>query len=424
MQYRRREQEKTKQRRYIKRNRYNCRRKTAPEPVPLTFESNWKQRIDDFNAFGLKPELIKSIFRYGFNKPSEFQALSILPIIMGRHVIAQSPLRSGKTVAFVIAILNSIHVEEKITQALVLAPTNEIAYQIYMYFKNIGSKMQDLTVQIFRDGDDVNKDQKRALELPHIAVCTPCMALNLIATGYLRCENIRIACVDDAHELLGKKFISQIREILRYTNFETQYIFFATSYTQISFDLIHEFIIDETKIVVEGGAPLDDIKQFYVDVGEASYKFQTLCDIYGAIQIHKAIIFANSIDTVENIKKQLHDDGFTVTAIHEGMNQDDRDDAMNYIGYCRPRYLVTTDIINHGIDFGYGPLVINYELPFRNEKYINRCITSRKNQNGKGVVINICDTDEMCHVRQIERTYNTEIMELPADISKIIHAVY
>ena len=385
----------------------------------FTIDANWDEKVEVFEEMDLKPELLSSVLSHGFTKPSEIQALSIKPIIMGRNVIAQSPLRSGKTLAFIIGILNRIQTEEKATQALILAPTGLIAAQIYNLINNIGSQMKNLTVHLFRGGNDMEEDQRNASYDPHIFVSTPGRALDLIRRHCLNCENIRIACIDEADELLSTDFFRQMQAILGFINKKAQFLLFAPKYTKENIDNIDQFITDPIKIVIQNENPLEGIKHFYVKVGDISNKFPTLIDIYSSLDIQKAIIFANTTKTVENLKMQICHVDFMVSAIHSKLDPIDIDKTIEEFRIGKIHSLVSTDLIARGIYFEQPTIVFNFELPNVKENYLYRSIISRKD-DGKGIVINICDGKDMAKIRQIERMYNIQIHEIPTDISDIM----
>ena len=221
------------------------------------FETNWEERVEDFEKFGLSNELILGIYNNisGTKQLTDIEALAIKPILMGKNIIAQAPLRSGKTTAFVIGILGRIDTESKTTQALVLAPTHDIASYIYRLFSIIGSKLQNLDVQLFLNVHKINEDQKHAQELPQIVVSTPERAHNLITTGYLRCENIKIACVDDSDLIVSEGFIDTIHESFRYLNRDVQFILFSPEYSNELLNMMSDFIYDPVKIIVKPVKP-------------------------------------------------------------------------------------------------------------------------------------------------------------------------
>lgn len=392
----------------------------APQPDVETFEANWFERIDDFDSMGLNPLLLRGVYNYGFRGPSDIQSLAIKPILENRCVIAQAQSGTGKTGAFAIGILNRINTAERTTQALVLAPTRELATQIYYFFVEIGSKMADLRVELFKGGNRVADDQAKAQECPHIAVSTPGRALDLIEKGYLRCEHMEIACIDEADEMLGEGFIAQIQQIFQYLSKEVQFLLFSATFPNEILSIIDEFMVDPVRILVKAEAlTLEGIKQFYVDVEASINKFPTLLDIYGSLSIQKAVIFANSKDTVEYLQKNFEAAEFNISAIHGGMEQAERDRIMHQFRTGNTRALVSTDLLARGIDVQQITLVINFELPNSPENYLHRI--GRSGRYGrKGIAINICDNSDLATIKEIERIYQTQISELPADIAELV----
>ena len=180
-------------------------------------------------------------------------------------------------------------------------------------------------------------------------------------------------------------------------------------------------IRDRVKILVKAEKlTLEGIKQFYVNVGETSNKLSVLLDIYGALNITKAVIFANSKATVDFLKSELEANKFTVSAIHSNLTQVERDTIMKNFRINVSRVLISTDLLARGIDVQQITLVINFELPTTREKYLHRI--GRSGRYGrKGVAINICDEGEMRKLRDLEHFYSTQIAELPADINDVVN---
>ena len=210
-----------------KQNQYQ---KSNQPQINAEIESNWDQHINDFDEMGLEPDLVHGIFSYGFKVPSEIQSLAIQPIHEGRNLIAHAQSGTGKTGAFGIGILSRINVNEHSTQALVLAPTRELAIQIYDFIKEISNKMKKLTISCFIGGDSSGQNQKEASSLPHIVIASPGRALDLIEKSYLRVDKLSICCFDEADELLDEGFLEQIKSILQYLSPEIQILLFSSTY--------------------------------------------------------------------------------------------------------------------------------------------------------------------------------------------------
>lgn len=402
------------------RGRYQGYGNRAPAQDNPNFEANWEERIEDFDQMDLKPDLLHGIFSYGFKHPSEIQSLAIKPILLGRNVIAQAQSGTGKTGAFSIGILQNINTEEQTTQALVLAPTRELADQIYSFFKQIGMRMKGLQISIFKGGTSVQQQKEEAVKLPHIIIATPGRALALIEEGFLRCENLKMVCLDEADNLLDEGFINQVQEIFAFLKPEIQILLFSATIPLQIFNLMENFMHDPVKILVKAEQlTLEGIRQFFVNVDKTEYKFPTLLDIYGQLSIQKAVIFANKKDTVDYLQKSFQEANFEVSAIHGGLEQKEREEIMKQFRTGSSRVLIATDLLGRGIDIQQITLVINFELPTTLELYLHRI--GRSGRYGrKGVAINICDTSEMNQINDIQNFYHTKIDELPADFAEIL----
>ena len=400
--------------------RRDHRRKHNPTVNPQDLEPNWTHRIDDFEEMNLNPDLVHGIFSYGFKHPSDIQSLAIEPILQKRHVLAQAQSGSGKTGAFGIGILNNVDVNQMTTQALILSPTRELATQTYNFMQNVGSKMKNLNVKLFIGGHEKSKDQNNALELPHVCVCTPGRASDLIKSGHLRVENITMLCIDEADQMLSDDFYEQVKEICSYLSTEVQILLFSATLTPTVFQVVNEVMRDPVKILVKAEKlTLEGIRQFFVNVGTEDYKTPTLLDIFGRLSIQKAVIFANSKNIVDFLKEQMEKQNFTVSAIHANMNQTERDRIMHQFRVGATRVLIATDLIARGIDVQQVTLVINFQLPKDRESYLHRI--GRSGRYGrKGVAINICDSSEMNRIEDLQRFYHTTIEPLPEDIASFV----
>ena len=388
--------------------------------VPTDFESNWTQEIDDFEQMDLKGDILHGIYSYGFKNPSAIQALAIKPIISGRHVIAQAQSGTGKTGAFSIGILGLVDTTKQAVQALILSPTRELATQTYMVLTDIGCKLQNLTVELFIGGSSIQEDCARASQAPHIVVATPGRSLNLIQEGHLRCEDIKIVCVDEADEMLSGGFIEQIQEIFSYFNPEIQILLFSATIPGEIFELMKQFMKDPIKILVKSEQlTLEGITQYFVNVTNKEYKFPTLLDIYGQLSIQKAIIFANSKQTVDYLQQEFEKAKFDVSAIHSGLPQAERAKIMQQFRTGNTRVLISTDFLARGIDVQQVTLVINFEIPKTVEQYLHRI--GRSGRYGrKGVTFNIIDSSEVQALNIIQDFYQTKIEELPENFAEIV----
>jgi superfamily II DNA/RNA helicase len=313
------------------------------------------------------------VFAYGFRKPSDIQALSVRPIIDRRQVIAQARSGTGKTGAFGIGILHNLDLSSQSTQAFIISPTRELATQTYDFLLAIGIHMAGLKVELFIGGHPLREDQEKASKNPHVAVCAPGRALDLITNGYLRCENVHMLCLDEADQLLKDDFLEQIQQIFSYLHPGCQMLLFSATIPLEAFNIMDQFMQNPVRILVRAEQlTLDGISQFYVNVGEPANKLCTLVDIFGMLPIQKSVIFANKKDVVDYLKERLTEHGFTVSAIHASLTQSERDIIMKDFPVGRLCILIETDLIARSIDAQQVTIVINFEMPRDPESDLHR----------------------------------------------------
>jgi len=164
---------------------------------------------------------------------------------------------------------------------------------------------------------------------------------------------------------------------------------------------------------------LDGIKQFYVNVEQEDWKFETLCDLYEVLSITQSIIYCNLRRKVDWLTDKLTARDFTVSAMHGDMEQAQRDVIMKEFRSGSSRVLIATDLLARGIDVQQVSLVINYDLPANRENYIHRI--GRGGRFGrKGVAINFVTADDVRMMREIEQFYSTQIEEMPMNVADLI----
>jgi len=376
----------------------------------------------------VKENLLRGIYAYGFEKPSAIQQRAIVPCIKGYDVIAQAQSGTGKTATFSIAILEQLDFnlpndsgrEKKAAlQALVLAPTRELAQQIQKNILALGDYME-VQCHACIGGTSVRDDMLKLEKGIHVAVGTPGRVCDLIDRRRLEVNDIKIFVLDEADEMLSRGFKDQIYEIFKRLPPNVQVILLSATMPSDVLEVTTKFMRDPIRILVKKEElTLEGIKQFYVDVEKEDWKFETLCDLYDTLSITQAVIFLNTRRKVDWLTDQMTKRDFTVSAMHGDMNQKERDVIMREFRSGSSRVLITTDLLSRGIDVQQVSLVINYDLPTNRESYIHRI--GRSGRFGrKGVAINFTTVDDVRLLRDIEQFYNTTIDETPMNIADLI----
>ncbi|KAJ7071423.1 P-loop containing nucleoside triphosphate hydrolase protein [Mycena amicta] len=370
---------------------------------PNEIESNWDQVIDSFDGMDLKPELLRGIYAYGFERPSAIQQRAILPVVKGHDVIAQAQSGTGKTATFSVSILQRLDADIKGTQALILAPTRELALQIHKVVVALGDYMNVQSLACV-GGTNVRDDMTKLREGVQVVVGTPGRALDMIKRGALRSDSIKTLCLDEADEMLSQGFKDQIYEVFQLLPSDTQVTLFSATMPAEVLEVSKKFMRDPVRILVKRDElTLEGIKQFYI----------------ATITITQAVIFCNTRRKVDMLTEQMLSREFTVSAMHGDMEQKQREVLMKEFRTGSTRVLITTDLLARGIDVQQVSLVINYDLPTNRENYIHRI--GRGGRFGrKGVAINFVTTNDVPMLRDIEQFYNTQIDEMPLNVADLI----
>jgi len=382
-------------------------------------DSNWEEVCENFDDMNLKEELLRGIYAYGFEKPSAIQQRAIVPCIKGMDVIAQAQSGTGKTATFSIAILEKIDTALRETQALILAPTRELAQQIQKVVMSLGDYM-GAQCHACIGGTSVKEDMRKLDHGQHIVVGTPGRVFDMISRKVLRTNDIKQFVLDEADEMLSRGFKDQIYDVFRHLNQEIQVILLSATMPAEVLEVTTRFMREPVRILVKKEElTLEGIRQFYISVEREEWKLDTLCDLYETLTITQAVIFCNTRRKVDWLTEKMHQRDFTVSAMHGDMDQKERDVIMREFRSGSSRVLITTDLLARGIDVQQVSLVINYDLPTNRENYIHRI--GRGGRFGrKGVAINFVTDEDKRSLQDIEKFYNTQIDEMPMNVADLI----
>ncbi|CAH1399503.1 eukaryotic initiation factor 4A-III [Halyomorpha halys] len=375
--------------------------------------------ISSFQSMGLKEDLLRGIYAYGFEKPSAIQQRAIIPIVRGRDVIAQAQSGTGKTATFAIAILQSLDTQTRDTQVLCLSPTRELAVQIQKVILALGDLM-NVQCHACIGGTSLGEDIRKLDYGQHVVSGTPGRVFDMIKRRTLRTRSIKVLVLDEADEMLNKGFKEQIYDVYRFLPPATQVVLISATLPHEILEMTSKFMTDPIRILVKRDElTLEGIKQFFVAVEREEWKFDTLCDLYDTLTITQAVIFCNTRRKVDWLTEKMRDANFTVCSMHGDMPQKERDAIMKEFRAGKSRVLITTDVWARGIDVQQVSLVINYDLPNNRELYIHRI--GRSGRFGrKGVAINFVKSDDIRILRDIEQYYSTQIDEMPMNVADLI----
>ncbi|CAM8913913.1 unnamed protein product [Rhodiola kirilowii] len=383
------------------------------------FITLYDEVYESFDSMGLQENLLRGIYAYGFEKPSAIQQRGIVPFCKGLDVIQQAQSGTGKTATFCSGILQQLDYSLVECQALVLAPTRELAQQIEKVMRALGDYL-GVKVHACVGGTSVREDQRILSAGVHVVVGTPGRVFDMLRRQSLRADYIKMFVLDEADEMLSRGFKDQIYDIFQLLPGKVQVGVFSATMPPEALEITRKFMNQPVRILVKRDElTLEGIKQFYVNVEKEEWKLETLCDLYETLAITQSVIFVNTRRKVDWLTDKMRGRDHTVSATHGDMDQNTRDIIMREFRSGSSRVLITTDLLARGIDVQQVSLVINYDLPTQPENYLHRI--GRSGRFGrKGVSINFVTKDDERMLADIQRFYNVVIEELPSNVADLL----
>lgn len=328
-------------------------------------------------------------------------------------------LGTGKTGTFCIAALQLLDLSSSDCQVLIMAPTRELALQIFSVLQNI-SKCMNVKMHCCVGGTAVQEDAEILRNGVQIVVGTPGRVNDLIQRRMLDFSKCKLFCLDEADEMLSRGFKDQIYEAFHAINENVQVALFSATMPVEILEISKKFMRDPVRILVKKDElTLEGIKQYYVQLDREGWKFSTLCDLYESFAIAQAIIYCNTRRKVDWLTHAMKERDFTVSSIHGDMDMKTRNSILKEFRSGATRVLITTDLLARGIDVQQVSLVVNYDFPTDRENYIHRI--GRSGRYGrKGTAINFIMNDDKEMMDEIQQFYHTTIEELPDNIKNLI----
>jgi len=375
------------------------------------------KKIYKWDELHLSEPLLRGIYSFGFEEPSEIQRSAILPIIEKKDLIAQAQSGCGKTGTFAIGTLQSIDMSNKNPQVLILSPTHELVSQTASVIKGIGSFMECLQVKTLVGGTNVKADVNDLQQsVSQVIVGTVGRVLDMIQKHHLKTQHLKMLILDEADEMLSQGFNEKIKYMFQhYFPMKMQVVLFSATMPPEIIKISEQFMNNPVQILVKKEElSLQCIQQYFVAVKNDRIKYDTLRDLFSMITLTKCIIYCNSVTRVIDLYNALMDDGFSVCCIHSNMDKAERQRIFQHFRSGDTRLLISSDITARGIDIQQVSTVINFDLTRNVHTYLHR-IGRGGRWGRKGVAINFISPYDLQDIRAIEKYYNIDIPELPAN---------
>ncbi len=363
----------------------------------------------EFTTLNLRPELVQAVTELGYVDPTPIQADLIPLMLTGVDVIGQAKTGTGKTAAFALPILNNLEPGQQTPQALIMAPTRELALQVSDAITSLGQFSAVRVLAVY--GGSPYQAQIRALKHGvDIVVGTPGRLIDLMNRGILELDKVRTVVLDEADEMLSMGFIEDIETILAETPTERQTaLFSATISTQIR-RLADKYMREPQSVTIEAAqVTVESIEQRYYLVNNKD-KTAVLTRLFEVEEIKSALIFVRTRVGTGELAAELSARGFPSEMLNGDLSQDARERTVSRFRAGQIKVLVATDVAARGLDIDDISHVFNYDMPDDVEIYVHRI--GRTARAGKtGIAISLVPVFERRRINDIERFTRSKLVQ-------------
>jgi ATP-dependent RNA helicase DeaD len=362
-----------------------------------------------FEDLNLRPELVQAINKLGYTQPTPIQA-GIIPLMQGgSDVTGQAQTGTGKTAAFALPILNRMDPEQHSPQALVVAPTRELALQVTEMIQTLGQFM-DVRVLTVYGGTSYTQQLNQLRRGVQVVVGTPGRILDLVKRGRLELGNVRTVVLDEADEMLSMGFVEDMEAILAVTPDDRQTTLFSATLPPRIRELARKYLHNPKTISIQPEqitVALTEQRVYYVNEHD---KLAVLTRLFEMEEIASALIFTRTRVRTGELVTELNSRGYPAEALSGDLSQDAREHTMARFRAGQVKVLVATDVAARGLDVEGITHVFNYDLPEEAETFVHRI--GRTGRAGRtGIAISLARPSERKQVRLIEQFTRQEMSE-------------
>jgi len=368
-----------------------------------------------FQDLALAPALLTALSEVGYESPSPIQAATIPPLLAGRDLLGQAQTGTGKTAAFALPVLSRLDLSKGKPQALVLAPTRELAIQVAEAFQRYAAHLPGFHVLPIYGGQSYGPQLAALKRGVHVVVGTPGRVIDHLERGSLDLSQLACLVLDEADEMLRMGFIDDVEAVLKKTPESRQVALFSATMPPQIRRIAQTYLRDPVEIAIQSKTTTAiNTRQRYWMVG-GMHKLDALTRILEAETFEAMIVFARTKQATEEPAEKLAARGFSAAAINGDVQQQQRERTIQRLRDGQLDILVATDVAARGLDVERISHVINYDVPYDTESYVHRIgRTGRAGRSGEAILF--IAPRERGMLRAIERATRQpiEAMSLPS----------
>lgn len=367
-----------------------------------------------FSSLPVDAAILQAVEQMGFQQMTEVQSKAIPPMLKGRDVIAKAPTGTGKTCAFGIPLIQRVDTDSSDVQAIILAPTRELATQICDDLRQLTQFLPQLRTVVVYGGQSMEKQKQQLKKGAQILVATPGRLLDLMQHRLVVLSKVSMAVLDEADKMLDMGFYKDVHKILDSLKGLKQMCMFSATISREVMDIGWLYQRDPEEITV---LPVQDsepkIDQYSIQcIGRE--KIEIILRLMKQFEVSRAIVFCNTKYTTGMVAEQLHAQGLNTACLHGDMRQSERNKIMEQYKAGEIDILVATDVAARGIDVSDIQVVFNYDIPQENDAYLHRIgRTGRAKKEGISFVLH--SKDEQKRLDNIIHYTRSHIIALEID---------
>lgn len=362
----------------------------------------------DFLQLGIRKEINHTLKSLGILVPTPIQERTIPSVLEGEDVIAKAQTGTGKTLAFVLPIIEKIDVLKPNVQGLILTPTRELAQQISKEIKRMIENVEGIQVLAVYGGQDVQHQLKKLKGAQHIIVATPGRLLDHIRRESLDLSTVQMLVLDEADQMLHMGFLPEVDDIIHEIPSTRQTMLFSATIPKEIKSLAKKYMAEPEFIEVKANqVTVEEIKQVIIETTDRR-KQETLFHLIEEHRPFLAIIFCRTKIRAKKLHEALIASGYESDELHGDLSQSKREKAMKRFREAKTQFLVATDVAARGLDVEGVTHVYNYDIPQDVESYVHR-IGRTGRAGGDGVAITLVAPKDFEFLRMIEKGINQKL---------------
>ena len=334
-----------------------------------------------FKGINLSEKMLKSLARQGFSNPSNVQLKAIPKALKGETLMVQSATGTGKTLCFLVPIIEKIDLNNKSLQAIIVAPTRELAQQIYDFAIPFAKEFEGLKIRLFKSGEERENTLKGLSIAPHIIIGTPGRLADILKDGTLSFKNVKTVVFDEADMLLKEGYFEEIDKFALNIDHPQYLVFSATLEANLSHEL-EKYVGPNIPVVNEDIMTSNNVTHYLIDIRHEDM-LSALEQVIKCINPYLLLVFASKKETANEVYTHLRNRKYKAGLLTGDLNARQRKNVMKQIKNEEIYILVCSDMAARGLDINDVTDVINLDLPNNLEFYYHRAgRTGRFNKQG------------------------------------------